>query len=81
LLYALFASSLSTLQRKLILSLTLSLFAYVFVLFFLTQNYSWAERYSSINRITLHLLPSIFFCVLLIFDQRFQNRHMLSKTT
>jgi hypothetical protein len=80
-LYAMFAPSVSALQRKLILTLVVSLLGYLFVLFFLTQNYSWAERYSSVNRITLHLLPSVFFCVLLIFDQRFKNRHVLSKAT
>ncbi len=80
LLFAILAPSLSAVQRKLALILPITLIFYIFVLFFLTQNYSWAEHYSSINRITLHLLPSIIFCLLLIFDQRLHNRHLLSKT-
>jgi len=81
LMIASFAKSVSSQQRKLILIPALVLFGYLFVLFFLTQNYTWAEKYSSINRITLHLLPSIVFCLFLIFDKRFQNRHMLSQVT
>ncbi len=81
LVFAAFAPSLSAQQRKLALILPVSLIGYLFVLFFLTQNYSWVEQYSSINRITLHLLPSIVFCLLIVFDQRFHNRHLLSETT
>lgn len=80
LLYSCLTPTLSTQQRKLILTPTVVLLGYLFVLFFLTQNYSWAQQYSSINRITLHLLPSILFCLLLIFDKSLQDRHVLSKT-
>jgi hypothetical protein len=80
LLFTTFVPSLPGNQRKLVLILPVTLLCYLFVLFFLTQNYSWAEQYSSINRITLHLLPSIIFCLLLIFDQRLNNRHLLGKT-
>ncbi len=78
-LYSCFTKSLTLLQRKLVLTPLITLVGYLFVLFFLTQNYTWAQQYSSINRITLHLLPSILFCLLLIFDKRFKNCHMLSK--
>lgn len=81
LLYASCLKSLSLQQRKLILIPSAVLLSYLFVLFFLTQNYTWAQKYSSINRITLHLLPSILFCLFLIFDKRFKNSHMLSKAT
>ncbi|MEE9412880.1 MAG: hypothetical protein V3V22_07495 [Methylococcales bacterium] len=79
LLFASFSPTLLTDQRKLALILPITLICYLFVLFFLTQNYSWAKHYSSINRISLHIFPSIIFCLLLIFDQRFHNRHLLSK--
>ncbi|HFD11101.1 MAG TPA: hypothetical protein ENJ32_01320 [Crenotrichaceae bacterium] len=81
LLYSSFSSSLSVQQRKLILIPSAVLLGYLFVLFFLTQNYSWAQQYSSINRITLQLFPVIVFCLFLIFDKRFQNRHMLRQVT
>jgi hypothetical protein len=42
----------------------------VFVTFFLTSNAAWAERYTSINRILLHLVPLLLFYVLLLLKPR-----------
>ncbi|MCH9699621.1 MAG: hypothetical protein K0U68_16105 [Gammaproteobacteria bacterium] len=79
-LVCIFSPHLTSQGRRLILTPITILLLYVFVLFFLTQNYTWAEHYSSINRITLHLIPTVLFCLVLFFDKRFQNRHMLGKT-
>jgi hypothetical protein len=38
----------------------------IFVTFFLTNNAAWAEYYTSINRILLHLAPNLLFYTLLL---------------
>jgi hypothetical protein len=39
----------------------------IFVTFFLTNNAAWAEYYTAINRILLHLVPILLFYILLLF--------------
>ena len=50
--------------------LILSLLALLFVLFFLTEAQEWAEKYTSINRLFLHVLPILMFYALLLLSAR-----------
>ncbi|ADE16678.1 conserved hypothetical protein [Nitrosococcus halophilus Nc 4] len=43
----------------------------VFVTFFLTSNAAWAEYYTSINRILLHLAPILLFYILVLLQQNY----------
>ena len=46
--------------------LILSQLAMLAVLFFLTEAQEWAEKYTSINRLFLHVLPTLMFYALLL---------------
>ena len=50
--------------------LILALLAMLFVLFFLTEAQQWAEKYTSINRLFLHILPTLMFYALLLLGPR-----------
>ena len=50
--------------------LILSLLAMLAVLFFLTAAQEWAEKYTSINRLFLHILPTLMFYALLLLSSR-----------
>lgn len=39
----------------------------LFVLFFLTDAQHWAEQYTSINRVFLHVIPALLFWVMTVF--------------
>lgn len=40
----------------------------LFVLFFFTEAYVWAEQYTSINRVFLHFVPALLFWVMAVFQ-------------
>lgn len=49
----------------------------VFVIFFLTENYFWAQRYTSINRVLFHTVPVILFYIMALGQFRLDQREPL----